>query len=44
MLGWLASPDGRDEHEFTSTLLTLLPPWLADDEFTMQGTLNAKPK
>jgi hypothetical protein len=38
MLGWLASPDGRDEYEFTSTTLTLLPSWLAGNESTRQGT------
>jgi AcrR family transcriptional regulator len=31
MLGWLAEPNGRTEREFTSAVLTLLPPWIAED-------------
>lgn len=31
MLGWLAQPEERDKREFTSTVLTLLPSWLAGD-------------
>ncbi len=38
MLGWLAQPEERDKQEFTSTVLALLPSWLAGDLAHVTGS------